>query len=651
MNNLKIGHTPLYQLLNLGVKVRGAPLRDEPKNHTALGGSGFQQEESWHSGRSDPTAANIEAAISSDRYSVLIDLATCKAAEIKSDLIRSPAVYNLSESRVNASLIENLVLKVSKMKRTTPGKMVLVVACDCDRTKDSRRIQDKFGAQWSYLGDPSVTVLGLVPGETPFIIERIDMHGDTRLATAMYRMEESSGTYADQLIKELKKTLMTAADPNSNSIQHMLWSNFYSAAEVFALLQCGVEANTIKPGYSIIGYGPNDYIEFSLQIASEGHVEVNLGEKEHYLVPEFFRVLKCFLRGNLLLPQGWDQENAYRWAALFVSLGVEGYYTYRLLVYASFCNQLKMSSGLDARTVLTSRIMDESFGRNRSYSWPRTIPRLEFSNLIEAVFNGMSEVDWFGINVVAEDLSEADEPFFDNDAKGSASRDTLKSTIRVDGIKLSRGHGMPLRSGSDLVRFRLGGQRVQLEIRDGKLKSSVRFQPHRLLDPLVRLRGVDVRNGSLEWGEATENGSYTVSNAMFNQLLAGAGGRKIAMWILARILYEDLPIRATERMACYTIGALVSDDAMYEVDAPLDARILSAMHTYTDGKGLWVDFKDNGDLLKIVRTRGRFCHLSKEDPPNDSHLQECSIRSTLRARDSLFYRSKSLTNAVPKSKN
>lgn len=123
--------------------------------------------------------------------------------------------------------------------------------------------------------------------------------------------------------------------------------------------------------------------------------------------------------------------------------------------------------------------------------------------------------------MTGEKLGEAEEPYFDNDANGSASVDTLKSTIRVDGIELCKGHDMCLRSGSDVIRFRMRGQRVQMTIQNSQLMSSVRLQPHRLLDPLVRLSVVDIVGGNFVWKDANENGYYVVSNALCNQLLAG----------------------------------------------------------------------------------------------------------------------------------
>lgn len=81
------------------------------------------------------------------------------------------------------------------------------------------------------------------------------------------------------------------------------------------------------------------------------------------------------------------------------------------------------------------------------------------------------------------------------------------------------------------------------------------------------------------------------------------------MRILARIITRDLAVRGRERESSFSVEARMTEDAVFEGDTSLDAKILRAMHTYTDGEGLWIDFKDNGDLLKIVRSTGKFCEF------------------------------------------
>lgn len=207
------------------------------------------------------------------------------------------------EQTWSKSILEQLPMSVNVMKSTTPRKMVLGVACDCDRAKDSCHIQDKFGASWSYPGDPSITMLGFVLGETPFLLPKVVVNTKRHLEYGTYKFEVNQGNYIQDLLRILKKTLSTAADRNSYYSDRVLWSNFYSAADLFCLLDPGLGNELFHPGFCIKLFGPGDKVEFSWEEMQVGGVVVGRGEKEHYFVPQLCEAIEGFLNRKVYIPE------------------------------------------------------------------------------------------------------------------------------------------------------------------------------------------------------------------------------------------------------------------------------------------------------------------------------------------------------------
>lgn len=67
------------------------------------------------------------------------------------------------------------------------------------------------------------------------------------------------------------------------------------------------------------------------------------------------------------------------------------------MVYYHFCAQMQLSSHLEAKSALTSRIVDECYGSRSSFSLPTCFPQYEGSAVFDTALKGMPEVDWFGV--------------------------------------------------------------------------------------------------------------------------------------------------------------------------------------------------------------------------------------------------------------
>lgn len=633
-STIRIGQTRLYSVLKEGSKFIGPGLGTEEKNFEWLYRGELEQKESWHSVRSEFNAQTLQLALQESGHSIAVDLASCDAGKIENELIERVSIQS-------SNTLENLTRDVSKMKTGEPGQMIIVVACECERTKDSRRIQDADSAQWSYLGDPSIMAVGLVPGEQQFNISKVEVIADGSLHAYEYKMNCVKGNYISELVGAFKKTLILSADPTSYEPDKCLWSNFYSAADVFALLKSGLESGIIKEGFKITFWNESEQLEFQLKILKQNSYELKLGAYEHGFVRDFGTAIGKFMSRSLDELGEWSQENSYLYAARAVLLGTFGYHLYRLLVYASVCHQINACAGMPFEDVITSRILNECFGMYPAAEWPSELSSTIFSETVVKVLAGCEDVQWFGNSIRSTDLKEADSPGFDNDAKGVASERTIHLPFRLNGISLWPGHGIPLNQHGDALRFRLKGKRVEIRMNSGLVESSVRFNPHDLLRVITMIREVELATGKIVWGECQSNGWYQVTNSMLNFLIAGGAGRKPAMWVLARIMFGDLKLQEGYNHACYAVGAELSPNSIYRMEVALSRDVLMAVHTYTNGTELWADFKDNGELWKIEKTQGRLCHIYKIQSPPTVELEECSIRSTLRAKDSEYFKGSS----------
>lgn len=619
-----IGATKLYSLIKELAREGGTELGSESDNHSAiLLGTEFEQAENWHSDRGEVHPASIGAVMRETELSYLVDLVTCKASAVASELFEGT-------SRATASVLESFSKDVSELEGLRAGQMILVVSCAEDRTKDSRHLQTRDLSCWSYLGDPSVTVLGLVPGETRFMADQLIMRGGAALNVAMSELDGIRGRYVERLAIHIKSSLMTAADSNSYSAGACYWGNMYAIGSVMAMIDAGVSTGVIADGFSLVLGGADGTNE--LEISLNGDVtQVRLGAKEHGFVRHVAQAIGLALSRTRVPLTEWSQATAALWALEAVRTGPNGLRVYNAMVYSSLLSQLSRVCRLAGDDVKHSRVLNEC-------AMAEALDVVQEALVVRA--RKQEIVSWFGpreervvagIRVSDLDISEYEAPHHDNDCKGCASQLTWRRIGRLEkgGYMVAPGHGSAVHAGIGTIRVRIGLSRVSLRVIDGKLKSSVRFSPHDLAAPLTALREIEVMTGKLVWSERSGNDWHEVSNSMFNALLAGLAGGKACMWVLGLILYGDIKLKAGHDHACYATGYQPSAQSEYTANVPLGRQAIAIAHTYTDGTHLWVDFKDNCELMKIVPTLGRMCDLVV-DRAEGKELYECAVWTSIR---------------------
>lgn len=625
-------HSTLYELVRAGACQTGRgrlPSADE--NLKAFEDLQFSREQTNHSDRAQLDVPRLVAKSRELGISVLVDLADCFTA-------KSHRKYKGMVGYGEVSLAESFAREVAREPQNEHGDLIYLVSTYGERSKDSRRILDDDSAFWSYLGDPAVVVQAFAPGEPAFDISVSRIEGGQSLLHAQLRGDGINGNYAAELLILLKRALAVLADPPSNSVNDVLWSNFFVVHDAFDLLAEGVRMGLFNGKFDIWLGSSADEVEFRVYRHADGGIHTEAGVKNHGFVQLFVEAVDILMMPRKFNVGEWEQRNLLKWALWSKQFGAFGSSFVRAMIYWSFCDSVKglQSQEDKRRNLLTSRVLNELTGSHQLDEMPDLPLNGRAITEVTDMFSAERSFSWLGEEIVVEELSEAEDDWFDNDGPGALATEKVSTCTAVAGIRVGPAHGSALKIGVDRLRFRLGFKLIRLHVSDGQLWSSVAFTMSDLLGPVRRLAAIELFAGRVEWAQRDEANGLLVSNAMLNMCLSGGAGRRVSMWTMARVLSGDIHLDADAQHSCYTAGATLVPGSNYKVFSSLDAKVLQALHTYTDGHAVYVDPFNNGDVWKIEKALGtRFCDMEKTQLRSNILLKECGIRETLRARGSL----------------
>lgn len=208
---MRVADSRIYRMASEGVASFGGGLPSEEDNYLGMNSGNYTHEARCFSARREIEVSEIRDFMLTSGGSYFIDLAVCKSSRVSADLPGDASV-------LDASVLENLIRDVGNMGQVGTGNMVLVVTSAEDRTKDSRHIEDRCGVIWTYIADPAVALLGLVPGEEAFTIDRAEVVANEGVKRAQFVMNGIKGNFLTELVRGLKRSLHLAADPNSYDV-------------------------------------------------------------------------------------------------------------------------------------------------------------------------------------------------------------------------------------------------------------------------------------------------------------------------------------------------------------------------------------------------------------------------------------------------
>ncbi|CDF32859.1 unnamed protein product [Chondrus crispus] len=625
---LSVVNSKLYAVAANGAAAAGGGLRTEAENFWRLLELPSEQLVDGHSVRGDITVPELREEMVTSRCSQLMDLAVCKSSRVRADIQGDVSV-------LDPSVLEKFVQEVARLEPVNVGDMLIVIASSDDRTKDSRHIEDQCGRRWSYLGDPAISITGYVPGEEVFWVNRVDLIFPKGEVT--YRANGRRGRLAERLVSSIKRALANAADPNSYSEERVYWGNFFEFLEMVSLLKGICEAVGSTGKLEITAYSGEE-VALKVSVAHGSATVTSEMGRRGYIEDMTSAVRELVLDRRPARPSHpWRQGTAHTNISRLVRFGQVGYNACRLKLYLLTARQIRECGGFEVEDLTHSRVINELLWDSPLDDEQRQVAaalaELDGDFSISRDRNGV--VSLMGLDVQEDEFREACTGEYDIDEKGVASTMILSrgEEVRWNGVKLKPGHGKKVGHCTTRLTYWRGLSRLVLNCEGGKLYSSRGFTPSDLTRLVTKIREVEVMSGKIVWQDATDReGPMELNNSMFNLLLSGAGGKNVGFWLLGLIRSGDICMKSGVTQACYVKNHQSSPNSRYVATAALDGNVFRMLHTYTDGRDLWVDFEDNNNLEKVTVTDGDLPHV-QEETGKPRGLKECQVAGTVRLLD------------------
>lgn len=397
------------------------------------------------------------------------------------------------------------------------------------------------------------------------------------------------------------------------------------------------DAGLLKRNFKISMHSGSK-IAMSIDNTSE-EISVSSQMAHHGFVRHLVLALASMLKGEFtgLEDLTWEQSNAHKNICCLVELGQLGYDICRLKLYTLAVKQIGANTPLQSSDLKTSRVLNEVVGKYKSGQGLSSHEKryLAADDDLAPLVCGGGAVRIFDQEILAEDLDEACVELYDNDSKGVASKETVRTSegLRWNGIKLKSGHGKKVGHCTTQFTFRRGFTRMRLRCADGVLYSSRAFSLRDFGKVITNIREVNAALGKVVWQDTDTDSDWTaVNNSMFNLLLSGAGGKNVGFWVLGLIRSGDLGMSEHSTQACYVRNHSTVLSGGYTATSALSGDVFRMLHTYTDGTDLWVDFDDNNILERVTIVNGRIAHAEVAGS-TPAHLRECMVAGTVRLKD------------------